>query len=158
MRYRQGQKTPLKSIRPDPMTDTSVAELLTTNGLRPTAQRLAIGELLFGRSHHHISAERLHEQVRAAGVSVSLATVYNTLHQFTAAGLLRQVVVDSGKSYFDTNVSAHHHYYFEDEQRLQDIPADRVQVLLDGAVPFDADGPEGTDVLDVNVVVRVGRR
>lgn len=77
-------------------------------GLRPTRQRLALAGLLFGDSYRHVTAEALHAEAAEAGVRVSLATVYNTLHQFVKVGLLDEVVVDPGKSYFDTNTAEHH--------------------------------------------------
>ena len=91
-------------------------------GLRPTRQRLALARLLFGHGNQHVTAESLYDGALASGIKVSLATVYNTLHQFTAAGLLRQVVVDSTRCYFDTNVAEHQHFYFEDTGEIADIP------------------------------------
>jgi Fur family transcriptional regulator, iron response regulator len=84
-----------------------------------------------------------------AKVPVSLATIYNTLHQFTDAGLLRQVAVDGSKSYFDTNVSPHHHFFIETENDLVDIPQSEVVV---GKTPTP---PEGYDVVRIDVVVRL---
>ena len=94
---------------------------LRTAGLRPTRQRRLLAKLLFQRGDRHITAELLHQEAKASGCHVSLATVYNTLHQFTAAGLLSQVVVDAGRNYFDTNTGAHQHFYDEDEGQLTDI-------------------------------------
>ena len=94
---------------------------LRHSGLRPTRQPLALAKLLFGRGHRHVTAEELHEQALAASVRVSLATVYNTLHQFTAAGLLRSVTVEGSRSYFDTNTVDHHHFYCEEGGTLVDI-------------------------------------
>lgn len=120
-------------------------------GLRPTRQRLALAKLLFDGGDRHLTAEQLHGDVLKARVHVSLATVYNTLHQFTRAGLLREVVVEAGRSYFDTNVSEHHHFYFEDDGRLQDIPGE--------AVIFDRlpTPPRGAKIGRVDVIVRVQR-
>src|SRR5262245_7982586 len=86
-------------------------EKLRKAGLRPTRQRLALAQLLFGRGDRHVTAEGLHEEAVGAGMPVSLATVYNTMHQFTAAGLLREVTVDGTRTYFDTNTGDHHHFY-----------------------------------------------
>ncbi len=119
-------------------------------GLRPTRQRLALAKLLFDGCDRHISAEQLHGAALSANIRVSLATVYNTLHQFTEAGLLREIVVAGGRSYFDTNVTAHHHFFFEDSGRLEDIPGHLVSFA---ALP---EPPEGTTVRRVDVVVRVG--
>ena len=127
----------------------SVLERLKTVGLRPTRQRLALLRLLGEGGDRHLTAEALHEEARGAGIAVSLATVYNTLHQFTAAGLLREVVVEAGRSYFDTNTSAHHHFLHEDTGRLVDIPNDRVRVA---ELPTP---PEGTAISGVEVIVRL---
>lgn len=117
--------------------------------LRPTRQRLALCKLLFDSGDRHVTAEGLHSEALAADVRVSLATIYNTLHQFTDAGLLREVVVESGKTYFDTNTSDHHHFYLEDECRLIDICGDGVQVA---GLP---DAPAGGEISRIDVVVRV---
>ena len=118
-------------------------------GLRPTRQRLALADLLFGEGDRHVTAEALHGEAELAGVRVSLATVYNTLHQFTEAGLLREVVVDAGCCYFDTNVSDHHHFFFEGSGRLQDIAGNSLSVT-DLPAP-----PEGASISRVDVVIRL---
>jgi Fur family iron response transcriptional regulator len=118
-------------------------------GLRRTRARVALGSLLFANGARHVTAEMLFAEARQAGVPVSLATVYNTLHQFTQSGLLRQVTVDSSKSYFDTNNSPHHHFYVEGRNELIDIPsADLVMVRT--PVP-----PSGYEISSIDVVVRV---
>ena len=124
---------------------------LRRSGLRPTRQRIALGRLLFARGPRHICAEDLHEEAEAAGCRVSLATVYNALHQFTAAGLLREVAIDGGRTYFDTNVSDHHHFFVEGEGRLIDM-ADALTV---DQLP---EAPPGMEIVSVEVVVRVRRR
>jgi Fur family iron response transcriptional regulator len=126
-----------------------IAERLREAGLRPTRQRVALGELLFGGEDRHVSAEILHAEALAAGEQVSLATVYNTLHQFTGAGLLRELAIDGGKAYFDTNTSNHNHFFIEAEGELMDIPGDSIRV--DG-VP---EPPEGMMVSHIDVVVRL---
>jgi Fur family iron response transcriptional regulator len=93
--------------------ETALAEQLRAVSLRPTQQRMALADLLFGRGNSHITAEALYSDALTAGVNVSLATVYNALHTFTAKGLLREITIDSTRSYFDTNVDEHHHFYFE---------------------------------------------
>lgn len=118
-------------------------------GLRPTRQRIALARLLFEDGDLHITAEQLHTMALGADIRVSLATVYNALHQFTEAGLLREIVVDSGRSYFDTNTSDHHHFFYERSGRLEDIPGDQVRLT---AVPA---APAGTTIKRVDVVVRV---
>nr|WP_072344642.1 Fur family transcriptional regulator [Devosia enhydra] len=118
-------------------------------GLRPTRQRVALAELLFGGAHRHVSAEQLHTEANSAHVNVSLATIYNTLHQFRSAGLLREVAVDASRSYFDTDTSDHHHFYIEDEQRVIDIPSSSI-VIQNLPEP-----PPGMAVTHVDVVIRV---
>ena len=117
--------------------------------LRPTRQRLALARLLFDGDDRHVTAEQLHSEAQSADVRVSLATVYNALHQFTGAGLLREVVVEPGRSYFDTNVEDHHHFYFEDSCTLRDVPAGEVRL---DTLPK---APPGTKVTRVDVVIRV---
>jgi len=118
-------------------------------GLRPTRQRLALAKLLFQRGHRHLTAEDLHAEARDARVRVSLATVYNTLHQFTAAGLLRSVTAEGSKSYFDTNTVDHHHFYCEEDGRLVDIDGGDIRVA--GLPP----PPNGATVERVEVIVRL---
>ena len=124
---------------------------LRAAGLRPTRQRVELAGLLFHDCDRHVTAESLHDEVVGAGIKVSLATVYNTLHQFTQAGLLRQVIVDSARSYFDTHVGDHQHFFLEDEGLLIDIPGDHIAV---SGVPSP---PPGLSVDRVDVVVRVRR-
>ncbi|MBN9673153.1 iron response transcriptional regulator IrrA [Roseibium aggregatum] len=126
-----------------------VTDILRTAGLRPTRQRVSLAELLYSKGDRHISAELLHEEAVAADVPVSLATVYNTLHQFTEAGLLREVAIDGNKTYFDTNVSDHHHFFIEGENRVIDIPGEVVGI---DKIPS---APEGMEVVRVDVVVRI---
>lgn len=122
---------------------------LRTAGLRPTRQRLALARLLFDAGDRHISAEQLHTEAMGNSIRVSLATVYNTLHQFTEVGLLREIVVDAGRSYFDTNTTDHHHFFFEKSGRLCDIPGEMIGVTK---VP---EAPEGLKISRVEVIVRV---
>jgi Fur family iron response transcriptional regulator len=131
-------------------TRENAVQRLRAAGLRPTRQRAALAELL-GSAHRHVSAESLHQEARKAGIPVSLATIYNTLHQFTEAGLLREVVVGSGRSYFDTNTATHQHFYCEDDGTLIDIEGEAIEVA---GVPV---APKGTEVDRVDVVVRVRR-
>ena len=136
-------------------TTRPYAELLLrlrAAGLRPTRQRLALARLLFEKGDRHITADELHAEAVEAGVGVSLATVYNTLNQFTEAGLLREVAVEAGRAYFDTNTSDHHHFYFEDRGQLVDIPAEELSVA---GVPS---APAGTEVARVDVIVRLRAR
>jgi Fur family iron response transcriptional regulator len=129
-----------------------VKAMLRDVGLRPTRQRMALGWILFAKGDRHLTAEMLYEEATKAKVPVSLATVYNTLHQFTEVGLLRQVAVDGSKTYFDTNVSDHHHFFVEGENALVDIP--NAEVLLD-RLPH---APPGYEVARVDVVVRLKKK
>jgi Fur family iron response transcriptional regulator len=128
---------------------TQVLDRLRAAGLRPTRQRLALAKLLFEGGDRHITAEQLHSEALNADIRVSLATVYNTLHQFTAANMLREIVVDAGRSYFDTNTTEHHHFFYEDSGRLEDIPHEQLAVTQ---VP---QAPPGAKIKSVDVVVRV---
>ncbi len=126
-----------------------VLEMLRDAGLRPTRQRLALAKLLFDGGNKHVTAEQLFAFAKKADAKVSLATVYNTLHQFKDAGLLREVVVEPGRSYFDTNMEDHHHFFDEDLGELIDIPVEHVSVMN---LPAPAPGRE---VQRVDVVVRI---
>ena len=128
---------------------SQVIERLRIAGLRPTRQRIALGKLLFDGDDRHVTAESLHVEALNSSIRVSLATVYNTLHQFTNVGLLREIVVDSNRCYFDTNVTDHHHFFFEDSNRLEDISGDDIVVSKLPAAPA------GQTVRRVDVVVRV---
>ena len=129
---------------------TKASERLRAAGLRPTQQRRLLADLLFQHGHRHVTAELLHQEAKAAGYPVSLATVYNALHQFTDAGLLQQVIVEPSQSYFDTNIDPHQHFYDEDEGRLTDISAD---ISVSGL----PQPPRGTRIQRVDVVVRIRR-
>jgi len=129
-----------------------VKAMLRDVGLRPTRQRMALGWILFAKGDRHLTAEMLYEEANKAKVPVSLATIYNTLHQFTEVGLLRQVAVDGSKTYFDTNISEHHHFFVEGENALVDIPT--VEAIV-GQVPA---APEGYEISRIDVVVRLKRK
>ena len=128
------------------------SEWLGKAGLRPTRQRAVLAELLVGDGQHrHVTAESLHSAARSAGEAVSLATVYNTLRAFCDAGLLQEITVDGTKSYFDTRTDDHPHFYWEDEGRLSDAPADELEIRrLPGA-------PDGAEISKVDVVIRLRR-
>lgn len=121
-------------------------------GLRSTRQRMTLGSLLFCEGDRHVTAEMLYEEAVNAKGPMSLATIYNTLHQFTDVGLLRQVAVDGTKTYFDTNLSEHHHFFVESENALYDIPHSQIVI---GRTPSP---PEGYEVVRVDVVVRIRRK
>lgn len=135
--------------RPIPSRRPCLTAVLRMAGLRPTRQRVALAELLFAGQHRHVSAEQLHDEASLAKVNVSLATIYNSLHQFCQAGLLREVAVEASRSYFDTDTSDHHHFYLEDEQRVIDIPSSAIIIKN---IP---EPPHGMAVTHVDVVVRV---
>jgi Fur family iron response transcriptional regulator len=124
---------------------------LRAAGLRPTRQRVALAEMLFRGGHHHLTAESLHADAAKSGERISLATIYNTLHQFTRAGLLSQVTVDAQRSYFDTNTRDHQHFYVEDDGELIDIPGEAISVA---GIPTP---PKGTSVDRVDIVIRIRR-
>lgn len=125
---------------------------LARGGLRPTRQRLALAGLLVGDGmNRHVTAESLYAAVGVAGAKVSLATVYNTLRAFCEAGLLNEVVVDGARSYFDTRLDDHPHFYWEDSHQLTDAPAD---ALVIAGLP---EAPEGMAVSRVDVVIRLKR-
>src|SRR6056297_137516 len=121
-------------------------------GLRPTRQRVALATLLVGDGHHrHVTAESLFSDVQQMGESVSLATVYNKLQAFCDAGLIQEVTVDGSKSYFDTNTHDHPHFFWEDENRLSDAPADELEI---SQLPK---APDGAEIASVDVVIRLRR-
>ena len=126
-----------------------VRQRLRRAGLRPTRQRVSLGWLLFAKGDRHVSAEMLYEEAMKARVPVSLATVYNTLHQFTEAGLLRELAIDGAKTYFDTDNTEHHHFVVDDDNTVIDIPAEAVDVA---ALP---EPPPGYEISRVDVVVRL---
>ena len=131
------------------VSDDAMIARLRLAGLRPTRQRVALAELLFGHGDRHVTAESLREEAMAAGHSMALATIYNTLHQFKRAGLLRELAVDGTKSYFDTNLSDHSHFLHEEDGSLSDIPGGAVEV---SRLPKP---PNGTEISHVDVIVRV---
>ncbi len=132
-----------------PRPSPDLAERLRSAGLRPTRPRLALARLLFNASHRHVSVEELHKEAIAAAIPVSLATIYNTLHHFTTAGLLREVVIAPGRLYFDTNVDEHHHFFCESTGMLQDIPEKDIAVL---GIPAP---PAGTEISQIEIIVRL---
>lgn len=127
----------------------NLADRLRLAGLRPTRQRLALAMILFGAGDRHVSAESLHQEAQAAGIGVSLATVYNTLNQFKAAGLLREVAFEGQRAFFDTNTSNHFHYFLEDSGSLVDIGASDIE--LRGLPPL----PPATEIDRVDIIVRL---
>jgi Fur family iron response transcriptional regulator len=132
------------------LSDHRLCERLKEAGLRPTRQRMALAGLMFGGRDRHVTAEQVYAEAQEADVQVSLATVYNTLHQFTEAGLLREVVMAPGRSYFDTNTTEHHHFYFEETGELCDIPGPAVSLAC------CPQAPAGTEITRIEIIIRVG--
>ncbi|PLX36929.1 MAG: transcriptional repressor [Hyphomicrobiales bacterium] len=133
------------------MTQQSLERLLRRAGLRPTQKRLDIARLLFEDGDKHVTAEDVMEFARRNKVRVSQATVYNTLNQLCAAGLLKRIVLDGSRTFFDTNTNDHHHLFHEDDASLQDIPADAISIL--GLPELNQD----ETLRSVEIMVRVGR-
>jgi Fur family iron response transcriptional regulator len=133
-----------------PSAQQRSAKWLDSAGLRPTRQRMTLAALLVGDGQNrHVTAESLFDAAKQQGDAVSLATVYNTLRAFCDVGLMQEVTVDGSKSYFDTNVHDHPHFYWEDEGRLTDAPADQLVIVR---VP---DAPAGAEIASVDVVIRL---
>jgi Fur family iron response transcriptional regulator len=132
-----------------PVARSDTSRRLRRAGLRPTRQRVTLATLLFGNGDRHVTAELLHEEAVRAGEQVSLATVYNTLHQLKRAGLLREIAIGGQRTYFDTNTATHSHFFIENGEHLWDIPGDSIRV--DGL----PEPPENMKVSHVDVVVRL---
>lgn len=133
--------------------DNSVIDKLKLANLRPTRQRILLANLIWsGTQPRHVTAEQLHNEAKYTGEHVSLATVYNTLHQFTEAGLLLEVCVDGTRSYFDTNIDEHHHLLNITTGELTDIAAHRMGITL----PHDL--PPELETMSVDVIIRVKPR
>ena len=126
---------------------------LSTGGVRPTRQRVALASLLVGDGkNRHVTAESLFAAAQDTGEQVSLATVYNTLRAFCDAGLMQEVTVDGARSYFDTNTVDHPHFFWEDDGRLTDAPAEDLEICRLPATP------DGAEIASVNVVIKLRRK
>ena len=138
-----------------PLTDAEEVSRATATlraaGLRPTRQRIAIARLLLDGRDRHVTAEELHDEAQKAGADISLATIYNTLNQFTRSELLREVVVETGRTYFDTNTDYHHHFLHEDTRALEDLPSHKINLARLPQLP------PGTEMQRVDIVIRVAR-
>ena len=142
----------MTTTAPETGGESRGTDWLASAGLRPTRQRLALAELLVGDGQdRHVTAESLFEAAVRTGDKVSLATVYNTLRAFCEAGLLREIVVDGTRSYFDTNMSDHPHFFWEDSAALTDAPAEELQI---SRLPK---APDGAEISKVDVVIRLRR-
>ncbi|MBY5828552.1 iron response transcriptional regulator IrrA [Rhizobium ruizarguesonis] len=128
---------------------TTTLQRLRSAGLRPTQQRIALANLLFAGGHRHVTAEELHAEAREGGFILSLATVYNTLNQFTDAGLVRILAVEGSRTWFDTNVAEHFHFYVEGRGEILDVPDQKIAVLN------PPDPPEGFDIVNIDIVIRL---
>jgi len=128
---------------------TNVITRLREANLRPTRQRIALAKILFEGDNRHITAETLHQEALSLNIRVSLATVYNTLNQFTVAGLLREIGVDTQRCYFDTNTSDHHHFFFEKTNCLEDIKSEEMVLASIPKIP------DGTAIKRIDIVIRL---
>ena len=134
------------------LTSSEIEKLLDKAKLRQTKQRTQLAKMLFQAENRHFTAEQLHKEARTAGGTVSLATIYNTLHQFRTAGLLRQVIVEPGKVYFDTNTEPHHHFYIEDDGELLDVERSEIEISTLPEIPKDC------AIQETDVIIRLRKK
>ena len=134
------------------LTTSEIEKLLDKAELRQTKQRTQLAKMLFQAENRHFTAEQLHKEARTAGGTVSLATIYNTLHQFRTAGLLRQVIVEPGKVYFDTNTEPHHHFYIEDDRELLDVERNEIEISALPEIPKDY------AIQETDVIIRLRKK
>ena len=134
------------------LTTSEIAKLLDKAELRQTRQRTQLAKMLFQAENRHFTAEQLHKEARTAGGTISLATIYNTLHQFRTAGLLRQVIVEPGKVYFDTNTEPHHHFYIEDDGELLDVERSEIEISTLPEIPKDC------AIQETDVIIRLRKK
>ncbi|MCF6445607.1 Fur family transcriptional regulator Irr [Nereida sp. MMG025] len=145
----------MDQIEQKPLSDAlaRAANWLSNGGVRPTKQRVSLATLLVGDGNdRHVTAESLFEAASQSGEGVSLATVYNTLRAFCDAGIMREITVDGAKSYFDTNITDHPHFFWEDTAQLTDAPAEDLEIARLPNVP------EGAEIASVDVVIRLRRK
>lgn len=140
----------MRSVDVNMMSNPAVIEhRLRRFGVRPTRQRVSLLRLLYRYGHRHVAAEQLYQEALTDGIHLSLATVYNTLNQLAAIGMIRKVVVNTGQTFFDTNNSDHHHYYVEGRNQVFDVQANDIEV---SQLP---EPPEGFEIAGVEIVVRL---
>ena len=133
----------------DPLSTYNMAlKKIEESGIIPTKQRRVLAKILFEKGNRHISAENLFDEVKREDRKISMATIYNTLKQFTNLGLIREIVVDKNKSLYDTNNKPHYHLYIEDEGKVHDIPADNINLNLPSV-------PACLNLHNIDVIVRV---
>jgi len=129
--------------------------ILRAHGLRPTKQRLALAQIIFGRGHRHIAAEDVHKEAVHNGLNLSLATVYNNLHCFHEAGLLRIIIGEGSKRWFDTDLSDHHHFYLEETRQIIDVPAGENGAPIISNVPPP---PSGMEIAQIDLMIKLRRK
>ena len=134
------------------LTTSEIEKLLDKAELRQTKQRTQLAKMLFQAENRHFTAEQLHKEARTAGGTISLATIYNTLHQFRTVGLLRQVIVEPGKVYFDTNTEPHHHFYIEDDGELLDVERSEIEISTLPEIPKDC------AIQETDVIIRLRKK
>ena len=134
------------------LTMSEIEKLLDKAELRQTKQRTQLAKMLFQAENRHFTAEQLHKEARTAGGTISLATIYNTLHQFRTAGLLRQVIVEPGKVYFDTNTEPHHHFYIENDGELLDVERSEIEISTLPEIPKDC------AIQETDVIIRLRKK
>ena len=134
------------------LTMSEIAKLFDKAELRQTRQRTQLAKMLFQAENRHFTAEQLHKEARTAGGTISLATIYNTLHQFRTAGLLRQVIVEPGKVYFDTNTEPHHHFYIENDGELLDVERSEIEISTLPEIPKDC------AIQETDVIIRLRKK
>ena len=134
------------------LTTSEIAKLFDKAELRQTRQRTQIAKMLFQAENRHFTAEQLHKETRTGSGTISLATIYNTLHQFRTAGLLRQVIVEPGKVYFDTNTEPHHHFYIEDDGELLDVERSEIEISTLPEIPKDC------AIQETDVIIRLRKK
>ena len=127
----------------------AIKEILRNNFLRPTKQRVMVGQLLFNGVDKHVTAESLYRELKETDQKISLATVYNTLHDFYKKNLIKKVTIDTEKVYFDTNTNPHHHFYSDSEKLLIDIPKEKIKIQ---GLP---NAPKGKKIKDVELIAHL---
>ena len=140
----------LNKIKPyNPLSDYNKAiNTLKKSNIRPTKQRIILAKLLFEKGRRHVSAEDLYDEVKNDDRRISLATIYNTLKQFSQIGLIREIVVDQNKSLYCTNNESHYHLYIEDEGKIIDIPTKNIDLNIPSI-------PACLSLHNVDVIVRI---
>jgi len=141
----------LQQVSIEKSSRKDVVRLLTEHGITPTQQRILIAQEMLSR-HQHLSADQVLQRVNAHSNTVSKATVYNTLGLFTDKGLIKEVIVDSSKVFYDSNTNPHHHFYNIDSGSLQDIEIEHV------AIERLPEPPAAMKIHDVEVIVRVSSK